>query len=353
MTRDLPQVCAVYGAGTFGRELADDLTDAGVKVVAIVDRARTEAHGMIPVIHPDEFADAASTPLVIGVFNQMYDPDELYALGQAAGHPEVLLPTEARLALGRAGVRRTHYWLADDVGVFDGCAGHIAQARALLSDSRSRELFDALVEYRMTGRTESPVTPHASDRPYLPHDVAFFGPGEVHLIDAGAYDGDTITGLLDAGVALASVLAFEPDPENFDKLSRTVSDLHIPATVLPLGVSGQTAQLRFHSSDAAGALTAEGEELVQCVSLDDMLFHSHPTHIKMDIEGAELAALNGMNRIVETAESRLAVSVYHQPHDLWDIPLEVQRLWPGRPMFLRQHGHFGFDTVLYVMDRPA
>ena len=44
----------------------------------------------------------------------------------------------------------------------------------------------------------------------------------------------------------------------------------------------------------------------------------------------------------------LAVSVYHRPSDLWEIPRLIAEFYPNPTFRLRQHGHHAFDTVLYV-----
>jgi len=43
----------------------------------------------------------------------------------------------------------------------------------------------------------------------------------------------------------------------------------------------------------------------------------------------------------------LAICVYHQPDDLWRIPLLVQRWGCEYEFYLRQHAYNGFDLVMY------
>jgi hypothetical protein len=45
---------------------------------------------------------------------------------------------------------------------------------------------------------------------------------------------------------------------------------------------------------------------------------------------------------------RLAVAIYHKPTDLWSIALKVKSMFPGTSFAIRQHGHNGYDTVLYA-----
>jgi hypothetical protein len=50
--------------------------------------------------------------------------------------------------------------------------------------------------------------------------------------------------------------------------------------------------------------------------------------IKMDIEGAEMQALEGAVETVRRFQPRMAISVEHRPTDPDTIPEFVHRLWP-------------------------
>jgi FkbM family methyltransferase len=338
----------VYGAGSFGRELAHDLAAAGVEVVALLDRKQLPSDGGIPVLHPDDVADAAGTPVVMGIFNTGVDvvpiSDELLK----RGFPSVLGPVAARRELARQGFMRDNYWLSGDPGIYEQQRDSIAHFRSLLSDQRSRDLLDAIIHYRMTGQMRAAMTPDPMERQYNPSDLPFID-GPIRFVDCGACDGDTLRAFSRTGVDVEHVVAFEPDPANFAGLNRTVATLGLSATLLPLGVHESLRQMRFAPSGAAGAFDEHGDVLVQCVALDEVLHGYRPTHVKMDIEGAEPDALRGMLHLGSNPDVRLAISIYHQPSDLWEVPLLIERQWPGRRMYVRQHGHQGFDTVLYVM----
>jgi len=176
----------------------------------------------------------------------------------------------------------------------------------------------------------------------------------LRLVDCGAYDGDTVRQLSELGIATESLAAFEPDPENFAKLSRCVTSQQCatPGDVylFPCGVGASTEQLRFSKGHAAGShIDPDGSYLVQCVALDDVLPRFAPNLIKMDIEGAELAALWGARRTIAAHRPGLAICVYHRPEHLWQIPSLVKGWYgDGSQYYLRAHWYNGFDVVLYV-----
>ncbi len=67
----------------------------------------------------------------------------------------------------------------------------------------------------------------------------------------------------------------------------------------------------------------------------------------MDIEGAEIEALKGASEIIKEHRPALAISIYHKPSDLWEIPLLIYNLNPGYSFFLSQHAPILTETVLY------
>lgn len=73
-----------------------------------------------------------------------------------------------------------------------------------------------------------------------------------------------------------------------------------------------------------------------------------PTFIKMDIEGAELEALEGAKTTIVKNKPKLAICLYHKPDDLWKIPLYLKDLVPEYKFYIRHHGKVRWETVLYA-----
>jgi hypothetical protein len=45
----------------------------------------------------------------------------------------------------------------------------------------------------------------------------------------------------------------------------------------------------------------------------------------------------------------LAVSLYHKPEDLWDLPLLINALVPGYLLYLRRYSDERWETVCYAV----
>ena len=75
------------------------------------------------------------------------------------------------------------------------------------------------------------------------------------------------------------------------------------------------------------------------------------TFIKMDIEGDELKALEGMKNKIRKYKPKLAICVYHNNDHLWKIPKLIYELNPHYKFYLRYYGAPILPTeyVLYAI----
>jgi len=88
---------------------------------------------------------------------------------------------------------------------------------------------------------------------------------------------------------------------------------------------------------------------VECVTLDEALEDEQVTFIKMDVEGAEEAALAGGQRIIGRDRPLLALGVYHRIDRLWRIPLMAREALGDSRLALRSYCLDGLDSVCYAV----
>jgi hypothetical protein len=90
--------------------------------------------------------------------------------------------------------------------------------------------------------------------------------------------------------------------------------------------------------------------------------HSFPTRrssdlnkkihfIKFDVEGGEIEAIIGAKNLILENRPVLAISLYHRPVDLWEIPELLQKLCINYSFYIRQHFFNSFDSVIYAIPR--
>jgi FkbM family methyltransferase len=127
--------------------------------------------------------------------------------------------------------------------------------------------------------------------------LEYIGPGSI-VFDIGAACGYyTLLAAKLAG-STGKVVAFEPDPTNAAYLQRHVTANGLrQATVLQMALSNNSGQARFGggSGSGTGRLCDGGAFDVTVRRLDDIAAQLRlaPTHLKIDVEGAELNVLRG------------------------------------------------------------
>lgn len=339
----------LYGAGSKGRECLRLLRDSGYEVCALVDQRVQEPVDCIPVYQPSnsivaELA-AKGCVAVVSVFNYTIDPLLIKNLLVSIGFRRVVGIAQLRqlMPIGET------YWLADRAAMVP--PEDISQwLWDRLADEESRETLVNVVALRRLLDPTYLRSLSAFDQ-YIPASVPTprFG---IRLIDGGAFDGDTLVAMTTAGCHFEAVAAFEPDAANYSRLAAKAAELPLGQEIAlyPCGLGEKLSQVRFNSQGlSSSSIDPNGNSLIQIVKLDEAMPRFRPTYIKLDIEGAELAAVRGMAKTIATEQPALAICVYHKPSDLWDIPQLVDHLLPDARFFLRAHAWNGFELVFYAI----
>lgn len=210
------------------------------------------------------------------------------------------------------------------------------------------------------------------DRPYflgtyeeenLARTGEFIRPGDC-VWDVGANHGYTTILFARLAGEEGHVCAFEPEPRNVEILTRNI-DLNSFAgrvTILPLAIGGESGRARFSVGDHCDNHHLEGVgggaayKTVGCIeveqrSVDDLITEGTlppPDVIKLDVEGAELAALSGMKNCLTAHRPRLMVEAHG-----WDPDREAWKT--AGPMFdlLSDAGYRLTDNRGAPVDSPA
>ena len=194
------------------------------------------------------------------------------------------------------------------------------------------------------GRYEPSLT-HAIEDVVNEGDVCF---------DVGAHLGYT-TLVMATGVGPAGkVVAFEPDPQLFGPLLRNaVRNLGPLAPIVPVpAAAGRTSgrcSFRHGDSTGMGRIDDSGGDLtVRMISLDDAAdAYGDPDLIKLDVEGAEVEALEGATAILERGRSTFLIEAH-------------SRILEDRCRRLLDHFHYQVDHLdaareetSHLLARPA
>ena len=232
------------------------------------------------------------------------------------------------------------------------------RVRGLLADEKSREVYDDLISYKLSGDIRH--LRHADTEKDCALREILSG-GYTAYADLGAYNGDTVREALAYYPTIRSVTAFEPSAKTFAKLTAytdTLEDVEIRACPLCAWDKKESVIL----TDGAGRNTTIGGTSVgktkngakvrisECDALDNQnTYQGEKLLIKYDVEGAEHEALQGSLRPLRANETEMIVSLYHKSKDLFALPLMIHEILPDHKLYLRKHPYVpAWDINLYV-----
>ena len=95
-------------------------------------------------------------------------------------------------------------------------------------------------------------------------------------------------------------------------------------------------------------LDETGEDYAQCVTLDDALLGFKPTFISMDIEGSEVAAIEGGRQLITEHLPDLGVCVYHYPEQIAEVIQTINSIHSGYQFYVRNYTGYLTETVIYA-----
>ena len=159
-------------------------------------------------------------------------------------------------------------------------------------------------------------------------------------IDGGAFDGCTAIDFNSVG---AVVYSFELDAKNFVRCRECAAQYGFTAENMGLGEKEE--ELRYNEGGAASTVSANGDMAAHIIDLDTYAKRKDIRRIdfiKLDIEGAELAALRGAANSISKWKPKMAICLYHKLEDLWEIPMYIKSLRPDYEFTMR---HYSIDSA--------
>jgi FkbM family methyltransferase len=179
------------------------------------------------------------------------------------------------------------------------------------------------------------------------------GGGEV-ILDCGAFDGDTARIFMSKTNNDCEVYCFEPVVENYLELQAWINREQLTNIhAIHSGVGDSTYMDKIYSTESKTTKAAVGSNRFQAETpvvseiqvdrIDHMIQGKKVDYIKMDIEGAEMAALRGAQKTIEEYAPQLLISGYHKIEDMWEIPEFILGINPNYKMFLGHQPHAPYE----------
>jgi FkbM family methyltransferase len=331
----LQQGVAIFGSGYLGGLLRARLATAAIPVKYFVDNDTTKQ------------GSTAHEVKIVAPTAIRADPPALVII---AAHNAT---AQIKAQLSRYDIPVVSFDAFCVVDDFD----RFAQVHDQLADDRSRLVFESILKGMLTDDDRCFIDVFEPNQYFaLPR---FAAPAQDHVVDAGAFVGDTIERLLWASSGnVTKIYAFEPGPAQMAALRKRLIRLSDEWALAPeqvecvqAGLAADCGEMPFNANpgilSAASFKIAHGRGTVPVYALDNFMAGRPITFIKADIEGMELELLAGARRTIETMCPRLALSAYHEPAHLHAIPLYLKTLVPKYKIAIRHHAPSRFETVLY------
>jgi FkbM family methyltransferase len=119
------------------------------------------------------------------------------------------------------------------------------------------------------------------------------------------------------------VYAFEPDKDNFKVLKDNLKDYdRMKHALWNVAVTNYTGKIKLFQCETSNGMhrvypskwcVSDGKK-VDCISIDDVLlpFFSRVDFVKIDVEGSEWGALQGMEKTIEKFKPKMVIE-FHPP----------------------------------------
>lgn len=204
---------------------------------------------------------------------------------------------------------------------------------SLLADDESRRVYENVLRFKISGRIEYLLNCATQDKNVIYRDILKLGAHE-KIIDAGAYDGDTIREFTAYTKGkYTHITALEPDAKNFTKLTKNTAQMENIRLINAAAWDKKDTLIFSAKAGRNSKLSAEGNT-VEAIDMDSIATGG-ATLIKMDIEGAELKALCGSEKTIKKYTPKLYVCAYHRNEDMFALPLKILDINPNYNIYFR------------------
>ena len=235
---------------------------------------------------------------------------------------------------------------------YDYFAAHkddFEQTYQWLSDDLSRETMVCYLDGHINVKTFPMEPVRDASLQYYASGIVNLSEHEVY-VDCGEWDGDMVNRFLEqVNYKYKKIYVFEPDTQMIPKLKNNI-DSSVDFVLIDKGAYNVNGNMAF-DNDGCGMIkdTADGQT-IKVTKIDDEISEKI-SFLKMDIEGAEIPALEGARKLLIRSLPKMAVCVYHKRDDLITIPNVIKSLSRDYQLYLRAYHDYVQEVVLYAIPR--
>lgn len=243
---------AVYGFGSTGKKVIDNLLLNNFEVTLIIDKNVRGEYKNIPIIDLEILKNnfdysPCSLTCIIALHNHYIDIKSIFDLLVLYGFSSVHTIVSFNHYIKKFNTQleiENSYWYESDFSN-ENFTSEIHQIQNIFADEKSVNIFLSTIKYREFGNLNDCPMPSLIDE-YIPYDLPKHQQ-PIRLIDCGAHTGSSIERIYYNGYEIESILAFEPNLINFKILSEKNFG-SAETTYLPLGLSRTNEILSFSTT---------------------------------------------------------------------------------------------------------
>ncbi|MBR3280086.1 MAG: FkbM family methyltransferase [Lachnospiraceae bacterium] len=226
----------------------------------------------------------------------------------------------------------------------------------LLADHSSRSCYADYVNYKLTGKLL-----YLNDCESDPDDEFELMKKlkEGCFIDLGAYYGDTLKRYLGRFPCLKKAVAVEPEPRSFKRLKACAEELEkegFDITCMNALAGSMTGTERVSTARGRGTRTEQNSNVElkntreTAVMTVDSLKPGNVSFIKFDVEGSELAAIEGSRETILRCRPVMKIACYHRSEDVFALAKKVIEIRDDYKIYMRHTRCIpGWDTDFYFV----
>ena len=338
----------IFGLGDFAKACEKALNKKGYSVYGFLVSTKTiDSHNGTNVFALDEFI-GVDTQVIVGVFNREHPYATISEAVEGRGCLDILFPWDIYSTLGDD--LGWQYWLSEPEFLYKNL-DKIKKIYNVLGDDLSRSTLLNTVKFRMGLNLDYSLFRSDDEQYFNKLTLEPLKKTAINYVDGGAFDGDSYLELMKL-CNVGEAYLFEPDMENFSKLKDNLSKVKSRRSLVPLALSDEYKILSFSGKGEGSHIDSSGGVKIAAAALDDLLGGVEINFLKLDVEGSEKDALLGAQSIIKKWRPVMALSAYHKPQDLWELPNLISSISKEYAFYFRQHYFNSFDIVLYAIPLP-
>lgn len=173
-----------------------------------------------------------------------------------------------------------------------------------------------------------------------------------YVIDGGGCHGETAIWFSKLIGQTGNVISFEPQLDNLNILKDNISRNNITnITAVPLGLlNGEKSVQLTNNGSSSAIIKNSNNQTINMITLDSYVKSNdlvRVDYIKLDIEGSEILALEGMKHTIQKFQPKLAISVYHLGNDIITIPEYIKSIQPKYKIYLDHFTPGCIETIMF------